>query len=356
VNQRWAAVAARAIDALGVQPGDVVEVREHAGHYEALLAMVLEIERRGATPRIELLPPDLVSDLLTSTDPEILSRWDEHRSEWMHETDRVLVLEGADSDVDTEQPAVEAWRVATDRLVQIEEDRRLPYLLIAIPTEARAEQCGTRLDLLENALIPALTAPPDELKRETDRLERILEGAGTLTVETGTHKLLLDISGRHWMHDAGEMPSSNGPDGVQPALNLPAGSVYITVNETATSGTLYLPEAASAVDVVLEFSDGRITRIRASNGADALTAMFDRHSGEPRRVSHIGIGLNPRLHTPVGWPLVDEHRHGAVFIAFGENRYLGGQNESSLNVDFVVPAGTLIADDRTIVERGTVLV
>ncbi|MEZ4523028.1 MAG: hypothetical protein R3A46_15530 [Thermomicrobiales bacterium] len=47
-------------------------------------------------------------------------------------------------------------------------------------------------------------------------------------------------------------------------------------------------------------------------------------------ISHTGIGLNPALHTEVDWVLVDEHRHGSLFIAFGENRYLGGQNASSL--------------------------
>jgi len=35
--------------------------------------------------------------------------------------------------------------------------------------------------------------------------------------------------------------------------------------------------------------------------------MFDQHTGEPRCISHIGIGLNPYLKRMIGWPLVDEH-------------------------------------------------
>ncbi|MGE0543221.1 MAG: hypothetical protein AB7R89_23935, partial [Dehalococcoidia bacterium] len=51
-------------------------------------------------------------------------------------------------------------------------------------------------------------------------------------------------------------------------------------------------------------------------------------------------------------PLVDEHVEGAIFVAFGENRYLGGWNESSLNVDFALTIASLYVDDDLVVERG----
>ena len=73
-------------------------------------------------------------------------------------------------------------------------------------------------------------------------------------------------------------------------------------------------------------------------------------------MSHIGIGLNPYLHHPTGWTIVDEHIHGAVFIALGENRYMGGQNESSLNVDYALGGVSLEVDGRTIVSQGKVIV
>ena len=68
-------------------------------------------------------------------------------------------------------------------------------------------------------------------------------------------------------------------------------------------------------------------------------------------MSHIGIGLNPYLDRPTGWTIVDEHIHGAIFIALGENRYMGGQNELSLNVDYAFSDVTLEVDGRTIVSR-----
>jgi len=50
--------------------------------------------------------------------------------------------------------------------------------------------------------------------------------------------------------------------------------------------------------------------------------------------------LNPYLHQPIGWTLVDEHIPGALLVACGESRHMGGQNESSLNTDLALPGTT----------------
>ena len=50
VDAHWAVVAERAVAALGVLRGELIQVRESAGRYAILQAMLLTIERRGATP------------------------------------------------------------------------------------------------------------------------------------------------------------------------------------------------------------------------------------------------------------------------------------------------------------------
>jgi leucyl aminopeptidase (aminopeptidase T) len=170
------------------------------------------------------------------------------------------------------------------------------------------------------------------------------------------HVLHLRRGDRPWLSDDGVIDALDRQRGAV-ASNLPAGSIYGTVLEGETEGRLWLPRAAGARDVVLTMRGGRIAQIEAAQGADALRALFDRHTGEPRRVSHVGLGLNPLLRGPeIGWTLVDEHIHGRTFIAFGENRYMGGQNASSLNVDFSLPGATIEVDGKTIVSQGAVVV
>jgi leucyl aminopeptidase (aminopeptidase T) len=229
--------------------------------------------------------------------------------------------------------------------------------LVAVPTQARAAQLGLSLAELEAILLPALALPAAELRAEIARLLAVLEGASEMALYSGAgHVLHLRRGDRPWLSDDGVIDVLDRQRGAV-ASNLPAGSVYGTVLEDESEGRLWLPRAAGARDVVLTMRGGRITQIEAAEGADALTALFDRHTGEPRRVSHVGLGLNPLLRGPeIGWTLVDEHIHGRVFIAFGENRYMGGQNASSLNVDFSLPGATIKVDGTTIVAEGTVVV
>ena len=352
----WTEVAERSVQALGVQHGELIEVTDLAGRFDVLSEFVLAIERRGATPRVELLSPELMSRLVSSSPVSALSEWTRHRIEWMSKADRVLAFEGHDPSLNVDHETLDVWIQATDRVTEVEERRKLPFMLIAVPTEERANSLGMDLETMEGALLPALGVSSAELETEINRALRVLENASRLVVQTDGHRLELDISGRDWMQDTGVIPDADGPRTVQPVVNLPAGSVYTTVQEWSASGSLSLPRARDAVNVVFHFKDGRVADIEAESGAESIIRVFDQHSGEPRRISHLGIGLNPRLHQPLGWPLVDEHRHGTLFFAFGENRYLGGENESSLNVDFVIPDASLLADDRVVVENGKLLV
>ncbi len=357
-DKRWAVVAARVADALAVQPGDVVEVRERCGRYDVLQEMLLAIEQRGGVPLPQILPPAYYQRLLAGTDPALLALWDRRRLSWVErDLDRVLVLAGEERRGDVPIAARDAWRQAVDRLTDAEERRRLPYLLMAIPTEARAQQCGTTLAALEDIVLPALSATPQELGREIDRVMGRLRAARTLTIRSAAGELHLTLAARSWLSDAGTLPSTGiSPDGVQPVNNLPAGAIYTTVLEEATHGSIRVLRAAKARDVTLHFAGGRVVAIDAAEGKADLEAIFARHSGEARRVSHVGIGLNPHLRREVGWTLVDEHRHGNLLLAMGENRYLGGVNQSSLNVDFALPTATLLADSQAIVVDGTLVV
>jgi leucyl aminopeptidase (aminopeptidase T) len=194
------------------------------------------------------------------------------------------------------------------------------------------------------------------LRTEIDWALGAVRGARGLTLRTGAGcELRLARGDRPWLSDDGIVDEADRAAGAG-VSNLPGGSIYSTVLEDAAEGALWLPQAGAARDVTLHFREGRVVEIEAREGAAELGALFDRHSGESRRISHVGIGLNPALRRSIGWVLVDEHVHGALFVAFGENRYMGGENASSLNVDFCVPDATVCADDRTIVREGQVVV
>jgi leucyl aminopeptidase (aminopeptidase T) len=357
MNEAWRLVARRAVQGLDVRRGELVQVRDHAGRAGVLQEVLFAIEAAGATPLPEITPPTYLKKLLREVDSLTLADWDRHRLDWMEQIDRILVLQGMGLNPgDVPAEALDAWSNAVNRITLVEEERHLPYLLVAIPTEERAEALGMTLQTLEERVLPALSAPVDALQREIEGVLEAVRGSQAMTIYSGDgYELHLQLSGRRWLADDGLIETEERIQGAV-VSNLPGGSVYTTVIESETRGSIWLPGASAGSDVVLNFEGGCIVDVEASQNAEAFTSMLKRHTGDCERVGHIGIGLNPRLRQPVGgWTIVDEHVYGALFLSLGENRYMGGENASSLNVDYAIPGATLVVDGRTIVDNGQVL-
>jgi leucyl aminopeptidase (aminopeptidase T) len=352
----WGQIGRRIVSGLGVQRGELIAVRDNVGRLDVLLEVLLEIELRGATPLVQHVPPDYMERLLQQVPPDILAEWDRHRAEWAKQQDRVLVLTSAEPGFgDVPSARLRIWQEAVARLAALEDQPPRPYMLVAIPSAARAAELGMSEAELEAILLPAVAASAKELQGEIDRVLALASSGGEIALHSGEgHTLRLQQGDRPWLSDDGYIDRADRERGAS-ASDLPAGAIYTTVIEEETEGSLWLPKAAGASDVVLTFREGRVERIEAASGEAALRDLFDRHSGEPRRVSHIGVGLNPYLHEPIGWTLVDEHVHGCVFVAFGENRYMGGKNASSLGIDFAVPGATFVVGERAVVSKGKVV-
>ncbi|MEZ4645543.1 MAG: aminopeptidase [Chloroflexota bacterium] len=274
-----------------------------------------------------LLAIDLASDTVAAAHPTRLpgtavargqhsasGRLGLHRAAWMQQVDRVIVLRRTSQRAGSTTSSPTAWETAVQRS-QKSNSAAAALPVAAIPTAQRAQQMGVSPAELEALLLPALLVPAADLQARIAHILRAATGAQQLVIRSGTeHELHMQHGSRPWLSDDGHIDADDRARGAI-VSNLPAGSIYTTVLEAATEGSIWLPRAGKAEDVVLVFENGRITDIHAAKGADSLTALFDRHSGEPRRISHIGIGLNPHLHQPIGWTLVDEHVDGYLFLA-----------------------------------------
>lgn len=348
----WTPIAHRIVAGLGVQPGELIQVRDHIDRPDVVNEVLLAVDRAGATPLLDHQSPAYLNRWLAEATPDAITQSGRQRLRWLEQVDRVITLSGGIPDFASAAPAtLAAWEELDANLTQIEEARRLPILVVAAPNEQRAAKLGMTLAALEAHVLPALQLDIEASRAIIDRAQRAVTGKHIIIGTGAGHRLHLDRGDRIWHGDDGVIDDEDRRRQTI-VSNLPAGSIYTTVLETQTHGSLYLPKAPDASEVVLHFEAGRIVAIEAAEGADALAHWLDSHTGEPRRVSHIGVGLNPHLRTPIGWTLVDEHIAGALFLALGENRYMGGQNASSLNHDFALVGASLWVDDRLVVSDG----
>ncbi|MCP3803279.1 hypothetical protein NLX83_28775 [Allokutzneria sp. A3M-2-11 16] len=316
----WSEVAVAAVDGISPPTGGLVVVRDRCGRPEAVYAVVAELERRGVTAVVDAVPDELFASILHGTEPELIEHFGTHRAAMLETADGVITLGAQKPDFDGVKPEVlQAFLRARGVMGEVEARRRLPFLVVGVPTPRLARELGWSTAELDRAVLPAIAVErrvlADAVERaaaELDRPQWVLESPGCL--------LTADRGGRELLSDDGHVSEVDRARGAATS-NLPAGSVYSTVIEESVEGTVRLRG-----DIVLTFEEGRVT-----TGPEHLR-------GE--RVSHIGVGLNPAAR-PVGWVLNDEHQVGAVFLALGENRYLDGRNASALNEDFVVDRGRL---------------
>jgi leucyl aminopeptidase (aminopeptidase T) len=211
------------------------------------------------------------------------------------------------------------------------EQRNVPTIVVAVPTPYVAEKLGMAMADLEARVWPGLLTSSAVLNDMVAPLVRALEAAPRVEVNTAAGTLTVDRGQRPVMIDDGMVDAADIACGAV-VSNLPAGSLYWTVLEDATRGEIEL------LDGTLIRFDGRGRVVEGPNHGE--------------RVSHLGIAVNPFVTGAIGWTIVDEHRAGAVFLALGDNLYMGGDNESAINVDLIPASPTVVVDGVTVVGNG----
>jgi leucyl aminopeptidase (aminopeptidase T) len=335
----WRDAAQRIVSGANVEMGEIVLVRDHSGRYDVLQEVLLAIEEAGALPMPQILPARYLERMLRLAPLAYLTHWDHHRDALLEAAQRVIVLGGDKPDFSTiDDQSLHAYLSADERLTQIEEKNKLPFVVTAIPTAKRAYQLSMTLDMLDMHMLPALCMNAHALNERISQALVPLAAVDSMVVHSGARsQMYLHRGARAWLSDDGLIDNTDRLRGAI-VSNLPAGSIYVPPLESMADGELFVPQLHTARDVHLFFEGGVIVEIGCKQPSEqsAVAAWLDSHSGGSRRISHIGIGLNPALSTPIGWTLVDEHIDGRVFLALGENRYMNGENESSLNHDIVL--------------------
>lgn len=324
------------VGAFDIDPGGLLVLRDRCGRPEVIDEIVISFEKRGVTVVIDPASDEVLSRVLGEADPAVLSSWALHRSALLETADALVTL-GAGPLPEAPEAALEQLHRARAVMEEVEARRRLPILAVAVPTPRLATRLDRSLDELDAAVCAAATVPREAIRALADRVTTVTVG-GELTLHTPGCELRMSCAGRRWLVDDGHISAADREAGAV-VSNLPHGAAYTTVIEDSAEGTIRIPRIAGADDVILTFASGRITSADGDAGVVMpWLASFDEGA---HRISHLGLGLNPECRGGTGWTILDEHEAGTVFLALGENRYMGGANASLLNHDIALRRATL---------------
>lgn len=178
------------------------------------------------------------------------------------------------------------------------------------------------------------------------RLVRVTSPAGT--------DLTFSLDGRKGGADDGFLntPGSWG--------NLPAGEAFAAPVEGTAEGRLvvqrgWYPDLSE--DMSLVFRGGYVAEIAGGGEVGRRFAeklnlgVADAPERSRRNCAELGIGTNPNAKTPDN-VLEAEKIRGTIHIAIGDSSHMGGQTESDLHEDFIVPQPEVYFDGAKVIARG----
>jgi len=207
----------------------------------------------------------------------------------------------------------------------------------------------------ELLLDPAVTV---DYKKQAPLVRKIAQNfsegkAARVTSHLGTN-LSLDITNRLGNYCPGFV-ETKGDLGSPPDIEA-----NVSPLESATNGLIVVDGSITCDEfgllttpINLMIENGRVNNISSKNleYVKKLEEILG-PVGSPRRVvAELGVGVNP-LARLTGRMLTDEGAYGHIHFGLGSNSTVGGQNEVSFHLDFVITSPSLWIDGDILVKEG----
>jgi hypothetical protein len=114
-------------------------------------------------------------------------------------------------------------------------------------------------------------------------------------------------------------------------IELPAGAIRVAPLEESVNGSIAFPDATwnnqPVTGLVLTFTGGKVTDVKAATGAEAVKAELDQAGEAGYSFRELALGFNPLLAIPSDKAWIPYYGYGAgvVRLSLGDNTELGGK-------------------------------
>lgn len=243
------------------------------------------------------------------------------------------------------------------RLIQLYDAVLALTTLSLGPSDARKKACekGVRFvsmaGMTGESLRTVMETDYERLTEVASLLGDVLEGAESITVQTGGHTLEMSVQGRHPELLTG-IYHERGAFGT-----LPEGEVLVSPVEEEIEGAFVVDVGMVGLgffESPLEFTveRGQVVSLEGPC-APALEQILNAHEGS-RQVAECAIGINPKAR----YNSIFEARkiEGTCHLSVGDNHTHGGKHACGIHMDGVISSPTIIIDGELVVEKGKLVV
>jgi aminopeptidase len=359
--ERYAGVARRILaNSARLRAGESVVILGRADSLPFCEALELECRRLGAYPLVivgsdaallaSLADPAISDEMLASASPSLVAA--------LSAADLVITtfFERAKPHLFRNIPAsrLRAQRQSEEKPSDVIYDGKRRWLGTEFPTPGQADALGCDWQTFENLFWRAMNLDYTTLQEPAQKLARKIRAAREIRLQDARNQTDL------WLRAGAGGRIVERDDGVIGAealyLNLPSGEVCFAPPEDSVFGRAYIEVAywqgQPVRELELEFEAGKVRALNAASGLALFEDVVRNGGGDAARIGEFGIGLNPAVDRVTGFTLLDEKIIGTCHLALGENRALGGINNSALHWDLVVQNAILTIDGEIVLENG----
>lgn len=344
---------------LRVKEDEVVTIGTWQHTIDLATAIALECEKAGALPLITLDTDDLFYGKLMELPEEQLKKSPTQFLSLLDVATVSIYIIGPENPIKMRKippgrfsAMFEGEKPVMDRFA--EGKIRSAFIMLGYVTPDRAKTYKFSYLGWKKAMNAALAVDYREMLEVGRRIRDLLEKTREvhITSKEGTD-LRFEITGRP-IHIYDGVVDEEDLERGSFSISLPAGSVSTPPVETSAEGRvvfdLPIPQVGKVVRrLEWTFENGRITEFKAKRNLGAIKPLWEGGHGDKDRVGSFSLGINPQVRP--GY-LMNSMVLGAASISIGDNRELGGKNDSDYFFEGTLSKPTVELDGKTFVKNG----
>jgi leucyl aminopeptidase (aminopeptidase T) len=222
------------------------------------------------------------------------------------------------------------------------------------PHLQQVEALGKSYEQAKDLFLDSLDIDYEELSNLGEKIIKAVEKGGEIhvTCPSGSN-LKFRADGRLWMNEDGKPVPESALAGKY-VHNLPVGEVYVAPLEDSAHGVVYPQTLPGSVlgGLRIEFRGKEKALVSAAKGCEFLKSRLEKATGNPYCIGEFAFGTNPCGNVL----LATEKAYGTCHFALGQNTWLGGTNECSIHMDFLIEKPCVTIDGKPILKDGKFMI
>lgn len=346
-------------DSLRVTGSDIVVINTWDWTSDLASALALECYRLGADVLMTLYTDDFYFEHLKILSEEDLRQTSRHCLE-LADYASVEIFVGAPQDhsrfkdIPPSKSAANAqgekvhWQKSREKRI------RTAALEFSIVHPQVAKTYGFDYAVWKRTVRSAVLINYHDISEFGARLASMLEKGRNIRVVQGEDTdLSFEITGRTPYVSDGVIDEAD-IERAQVFTSLPSGTVAVAPMETTANGRvrfdLPLPRSGKLVrGMEWKFEQGRLVGFNAKQNLNVVKGRWEIAEGDRDRIGSFILGINPGAKFGFN---IDSLVRGAVSLGIGENKQLGGENNTDFSLAGTLSKATVELDGTSIIKNG----